>query len=339
MRVVLQAGRDVSEPRVRTEVGFVRVWFPDMVGWTNIDLEGDGGAVRFVRVRPGIEDTGVVILRIGDHRRVPESAVRVTREGVRVMIAIARVELPPARVAAPVAPPEAAPVTVAVPEPAAPTVPVTPAAEASTLSPVDDRGRSAAEALTAPLSPSTSEVVAPVPLGVPASEGRSSLLVLLLITALLGGALAGIRYWQSRRATAGLAPSIRIVAATRLSPKQQLLVVRALGQDHLIAIEPGRTERLLSIQSPEPRAEEIVPELRLSREPGAASHAPTLLGPQPASPSAAPPHFGSAFGRELLRLVEAKPDLPIASSIAPMQNAPNESVAGLVRLRARAGAR
>lgn len=341
VHVVFDAARDIGEPRVRTDSGFVRVWFPDMVGWSNIDLEGDGGAVRFVRARPGADDTGVVIIRVGDLRRVPESSVGIVRAGAHVTVTIPRSVLPAAHVAAPPAPaatrvptPEAQAEADAEADVVAPAPPIVPAPLASA-----EDARSAADALAAQDGLTGAATQTPLAtLGVPASEGRSSLLTLLAITVLLGGALAAVRYWQSRRPGAANAPSIRIVASTRLSPKQQLIVVRALGQDHLIAIEPGRTERLLSIASPEPtREEEIVPELRLSQPVAPSAHAPTMFGAALAPAGAS--LGGTAFGRELLRLVEAKTDAPIASSATPMTSSPSEAVAGLVRLRARAGAR
>ncbi len=212
----------------------------------------------------------------------------------------------------------------------------------------------------------------------PSEVPGSNLWSLLAITAVLLLALGGVRLWQARRATKGLEPSIRIVAATRLSPKQQLVVVRALGQDHLLAIEPGRTERLISITTPETTKEdEPVLELRLSRDPGApqgpislpaalaapalpsistpAAHAPTLfgrtlaafgLGPRPTPApvpaiTSLPPAIapGTLFSRELARLVEARAETPLPGPSLASSTPPGGAVAGLVRLRAQAGGR
>jgi flagellar biogenesis protein FliO len=270
VRVGLVAVRDVGEPRVRTEPGFIRVWFDQMTGWTALDLDGDGGAIRFVRARQGAGDSSVVILRVGDARRVPETAVHVSHQGARVSIAVDRAALPAARVTA--------------------------SAVSATTSAIDARqpqasseetsALAAAATLTAPQQAHDvlreraleAEREAQASLALVEGDRTGHLLSLLAITAVLLIALGAVRFWQGRRAAKGLEPSIRIIAATRLSPKQQLVVVRALGQDHLLAIEPGRTERLISITTPTemPPEEQPVLELRLSREPGASPAASSV---------------------------------------------------------------
>jgi hypothetical protein len=340
VHVALEARGEVAAPRVRTEPGFVRVWFPEMIGWTNIDLVGDGGAVRFVRVRPGAGDSGVVVIRLGDVRRLPEGAVLVQREGTRVVLSIDRAMLPPIAGTLPaipasdaVPPEEPAPVHGASVEAASTT------AATEEESAPSDGPRTAAEALAAGGADATPESATAATLGVPTPSGLSGLPFLLGITGLLALALAAVQWLRPRLGGGAAQPNIRVVAATRLSPKQQLVVVRALGQDHLIAIEPGRTERLLSIPTPEQPAEEhaFVPELRLSRPElaPAAGHAPAH------APAAAQPSFGA----ELLRLVDAREKratastmgAPIAAAPASTSTPPSDAVAGLVRLRATAG--
>lgn len=307
VRVDLVALRDVGEPRVRTEPGFVRVWFDEMTGWTTLDLDGDGGAIRFVRARQGAGDSSVVILRVGDGRRVPEAAVHVSHEGGRVAIAISRDALPAARVSGT----GASATAVASPEAESP-----PALEPS---PPTDAAPSLAMGHDV-LRERALEAERESSLQLAEGDRTGHLIPLLAITGLLLLALGAVRYWQSRRATKGLEPSIRIIAATRLSPKQQLVVVRALGQDHLLAIEPGRTERLISITTPtEPTPEEPVLELRLSREPGAsttANHvAQALSGMQLGQP--APATAPTLFARTLAAIgLGPRPQAPPVSPLA-----------------------
>lgn len=330
MHLALEARGDVGEPRVRTESGFVRLWFPNMVGWSSLDVDGDGNAVRFIRVRPGADDTGVVVIRLGDGRRLPVGAVGVARAGNRVVISIARSSLPAVLEAPPAPQPAAAPV-VETAAAAAAAIATTAVAETH-----DGEPRTAAEALAAGPEevPATETTDAPT-LGLPTPEGPSTLATLLGITTMLAAALGIVQWMRARHAHGAQGPSIRVVASTRLSPKQQLVVVRALGQDHLIALEPGRTERLLSIPATEaPRTEEdLVPELRLSR-PGALAALPGLGAPAAAS-----------FGAELMRLVDkgtARGHAPTALALGavppagPVAPAPanSDAVAGLVRLRA-----
>ncbi|MFO0709174.1 MAG: flagellar biosynthetic protein FliO [Sandaracinus sp.] len=354
VRVTLTALREVGAPRVRTESGFVRVWFEDMTGWTTLDLEGDGGAIRFVRARQGAGDSSVVILRVGDHRRVPESAVHVEHTGTRVTIAIPRQELPTPRMA------QAPAVAVAAPAPsdaiAEPSDGATPTAIAAPPTP-EGESRSAADALRHQASLTSSPALSS--LGLPSEEHGSNVWTLLAITALLLIALGGVRLWQARRVSKGLEPSIRIIAATRLSPKQQLVVVRALGQDHLLAIEPGRTERLISITTPAEGAKDDEPllELRLSRDPGApqgpislpaalappplpsistpAAHAPTLLGRTLAALGLGARHT-PATGTPMNSLpLGSMPPIAHPPSAAPGQGTPfSRELARLVEARA-----
>jgi flagellar biogenesis protein FliO len=314
VRVDLVAVRDVGEPRVRTEPGFVRVWFDDMTGWTTLDLDGDGGAIRFVRARQGAGDSSVVILRVGDGRRVPETSVHVAHTGTRVSIAIARDALPAARVsgshAVATATPSEADVTMETEIEAPLDTATSLAASSGAADLLRDR------ALEAEREASS--------LGLAETDRTGHLVSLLAVTAFLLLALGAVRLWQSRRATKGLEPSIRIIAATRLSPKQQLVVVRALGQDHLLAIEPGRTERLISITTPtETAPEEPVLELRLSRDPGAspaASNISQALSAMPLAQAAQAATAPTLFARTLAALgLGPRPQAP--PPISPLAHA------------------
>jgi hypothetical protein len=317
VRVDLVAVRDVGEPRVRTEPGFVRVWFDDMTGWTTLDLEGDGGAIRFVRARQGAGDSSVVILRVGDGRRVPETAVHVAHTGTRVSIAIARDALPAARVSA-----SHTSATAATPsetgEVVEPSTEIETSVDAATSL---GASTGAADVLRERALEAEREASS---LGLAETDRAGHLVSLLAVTALLLLALGAVRLWQSRRATKGLEPSIRIIAATRLSPKQQLVVVRALGQDHLLAIEPGRTERLISITTPtETTPEEPVLELRLSRDPGASPAASNISQALSAMPLAQAAHAATAptlFARTLAALgLGPRPQAP--PPISPLAQA------------------
>ena len=337
VHIDLSAVRSVGATRVRTESGFIRVWFDDMTGWTALELEGDGGAIRSVRTRQGAGDSNVVIVRVGDGRRVSESDVRVTREGTRASIVVARSALPAARgLAAPTVAVEApAAITAepdAAPDDAAPDDEIVEPAPAAEVVGTRDALRALAH---------TRADEATASLGLDDAARGPQLGSLLAVTVLLLLALGAVRLYQSRRASKGLEPSIRIIAATRLSPKQQLVVVRALGQDHLLAIEPGRTERLISIATPveSAPAEEPLLELRLSREPGPTSAAASVSQALSALPLAqtgmsAPhdlesygarsaAHAPTLFGRTLAAFgLGARPSTPVIApsplaSIAP----------------------
>ena len=408
IRLDLEAAADVGAPRVRNEPGYVRVSFDEMTG-SSLYLPGDGRAVRYIRAREGAVDNAVIVLRIGDARDLPEQAVTVTRMGRRAAITIRRDALPPTYTTAPrsVSASAASSVAGAADEEAddaartpAPVAAEAPMAEATAADALAAEAMAAdtlaADALdesemgdaTAPsgagattggsaglLRSRASESERGASPGLAGGDSTGNLFSLLAITAVLLLALGTVRYWQSRRASSSLEPSIRILAAARLSSKQQLIVVRALGQDHLLSVEPGRTERLASINTPlEKSTDEVVSALRASREPGASPaglsslhgpllgpasqpSAPTFLArtltalgvgarPQPSSaagsafsspePTAAQAHANTQFSRELARLVESRSEMPLATTSMPPSEA--SAVAGLVRLRAQAQA-
>ncbi len=413
IRLDLEAAADVGAPRVRNEPGYVRVSFDEMTG-SSLYLPGDGRAVRYIRAREGAVDNAVIVLRIGDARDLPEQAVTVTRMGRRAAITIRRDALPPTYTTAPrsVSASAASSVAGAADEEAddaartpAPVAAEAPMAEATAADALAAEAMAAdtlaADALAADALDESEMGDATAPSGAGATTGGSAgllrsrasesergaspglaggdstgnLFSLLAITAVLLLALGTVRYWQSRRASSSLEPSIRILAAARLSSKQQLIVVRALGQDHLLSVEPGRTERLASINTPlEKSTDEVVSALRASREPGASPaglsslhgpllgpasqpSAPTFLArtltalgvgarPQPSSaagsafsspePTAAQAHANTQFSRELARLVESRSEMPLATTSMPPSEA--SAVAGLVRLRAQAQA-
>ncbi|MCC6875045.1 MAG: flagellar biosynthetic protein FliO [Sandaracinaceae bacterium] len=262
--VRLESDRPIGEPRVRTEPGFVRVWLPEADPIT-ADLEGDGTAVRLVRLRPGASDTAIAILRIGDLRDVGRSVVEVQRRGNLVTIRIGRGALPV------VAPPPVA--QAPAPEPTAAASPSAPApstsaearptdarsagaqaadARAAGARPSDNAPRSEAtdarpEAPTQPLAVtrrSTSQALVAAP------RSGSTTLYLVIIAALLGGAYFVVRSLRKRETRNDPHRNIDIVASRRLGARHQILVVRAMGQDYLLSVNAGRTEKLAATASP-----------------------------------------------------------------------------------------
>jgi hypothetical protein len=317
MHVRLTTSAPVGEPRVSSEPGTLRLRFSDATGEADLDVPGDGGALRFVRVRRGVGDATVVILRFPDGRRVPERAVHVEIEGTTVDVAIPR-----SRLGEPVLPePAVAATTPVAPEPVAEPAPSPEAA-------------APAEPLIAPAEPLfIGGRSAPAPLGTPTgggwASGRTGLM--LLLTLVSGLALALFSWLRRRSSKNAKAAPIAVVASHRLSPKHQLVVVRALGQDHLLSIDGTKTERLASMPSPAREAEPGGAER--ASQPDFGAHLSDLLGAG-----------GSA---EAMRTFA--PPAPVATAhagamayaSAPMLSTPpsasaSEAVQGLLRLRARA---
>jgi hypothetical protein len=304
------------------------VRFADATGDVRLDLPGDGGALRFVRVRPGAGDATVVVLRFPDRRSLAPEALRVERDGTTVDLSIPRSllgtpRLSEAEAAAAAPPPEAPAEPEAEPETTAEAEPAAEAAEAPLLAPPAPLfigGR------TAP-APSSS---APAPSD-GWSNGRTGLLLLLTLVSGLG--LVIFSWLRSRAGKGGRGLPIAVVATHRLSPRQQLVLVRALGQDHLLSIDGSKTERLLSTPSPAPEPDGGSSERK--SQPDFGAQLAEMLG-QPAAP-------------DLLRSISAPSPAPVATAHAgamaygasPMLSSPpaasaSEAVQGLLRLRARA---
>lgn len=349
VRVELDSHAPMRFPRVRTDEGFIRLWFPGMPGWTNVDMAGDGQALRFARIRPGADDTGAVIVRIGDMRRIPESAVSVDVNGTHATISISRAVLP--AVAAPAAPAAAtptespsAPVEAPVAEAAVAAAPIAPVAEvpAAPVAEAPVAEAPAAEVPAAPPAPLTGRPheAASTALGTSPAANRSTTTTLLGVSLILLGVFAFVRMNKSKSGENNSRARIRVIASQRLGPKQQLVVVRALGQDHFLSVDATRTERLLSL--PVDAKDEVFTEADLPK-----SEALGFLRVLRGGKTASQEESQADFGKELLRLAASRTEkerteadrrepsgaVPLAANNA----AGTEAVEGLLRMRARAG--
>ncbi len=317
----IEASEALIEPRVRTAPGFVRIWFENTRA-ARVDREGDGSSIRFVHIRPGVDDSTVVIVRLMNSRRLDPAAVTVQRDGQVVRLRLDRSALGLSTPVAPTpAPSEDAEDDAAPAEEAAPAAQEAPAVaeEEPTSTPLfSDRSPSAARPLAA-------------------DEGPSMITVLAFLLLLLGGAYLGLSFWKSRR-PGGLrrAKSIEVVAQKRVGVRHQLVVVRALGQDHLLAVHSGRTDHIASVATPEDDSDtidldgppsELLPYLRLSSIPpkkGDASRvAREAVEERP------------RFGAELMRAA-AQRTVRDSVSLASA-GATSDAINGLLRLREKLG--
>lgn len=309
-------GAHFARPRIRTDAGLLRLWFPDM-RTRRLEVEGDGAAVERVSVRAGYSDTALLLIHLSPETRVPLEDLRVETAGRSVTVTVARGALPllgrPTDAPAPAAadsPSEAAPS----PPAAAPAPSRRVAATAAT--PAEPLALATARpAASAALEPQRAAVL-------PLASSHTSTWALVFLAALLGVIYLLLRLYQQRAASQGVTPQIEVVAVKRLGARHQLLVVRALGQDHLLSVLGGRTEKLASMPSPaaapEPNKEERrASMLKLIRD----------AEPEPERPG---------FGAELLRAAEQRQDR-VTLNGAPKKPSVSEAVAGLLSLRQRAG--
>jgi flagellar biogenesis protein FliO len=329
--ITLTASGAFSEPEVRTERGYVRVWLRGMSGDVRFDPQTDGTAVRWIRIRPGFSDTTVVVVKIGDNREIPDSAVRVEWGESTARILLARSALPEL--------------------PSQPVPVAAPAAEEAPVSPPEEAVEETAAIEDAPASspvranPATT-ARAPSSFGIPSDT--STIPLLLLITAVLGALYVGVKFVLGKRKKNPLA-DIEIVASKRLGTRHQIVLVRALGEDHLLSINGTQTQCIASTPSAMPAepppAGEKVPERasailrRLEDHVAKQRKLATgdLVPPKPMVEKKPTP-VEQRFGKELMRFaIENEEPKPIP--IRPMRvRRHSEAVRGLVELRERLAA-
>ena len=156
---------------------------------------------------------------------------------------------------------------------------------------------------------------------------------------------------MKKTSKAGPVSDIEIISTKRIGNKHQLLVVRALGEDHLLSINAGRTDRITSLPIPESvyaepegadepalasGTEEASEGLmsKIQQRLGMASQRPTKPAPPSSSideerVSLSQAAKMRAFGKELRRAEGATK----AQSTPP--SGTSDAVAGLIRLRER----
>jgi hypothetical protein len=245
--VRLESDATVGEPWVRVDAHAVRVWFPHVVDIARFDHEREAGQpIRALALRPGANDTAVLRIDLGTARHVKPSDVEVTRNGLQATVQIHMPkQLPVAdpSTQAPLAADQptaiASNAAKAVPLAAAAPVPPT-AASATALQPALPGdlplGKSLSGAAPAELS----------------KEQPPTLLYLLIATVVLSLVLGALQFMGKRKPSAK--PQIEVLGARRLGHRQELLIVRALGSDHLLLCTGGRAERVASSPTPVPQA-------------------------------------------------------------------------------------
>ena len=324
--IVLQAEEPADEPRIGTRPGLVKAWFPRM-SHNSLRVEGDGELFRYVRIRPGANDTSLVIVRLSDRRSLERSDVQISQEGSEVRLSIPLSALP------------GAPATQ---EAAADAEAETSEEAEGAVAATDEEATEEAEPLG---QPTEEETVA----GATLTSGQGANMgLMLLVTLLLGFIYMMVRIFTKKKGATSPMSDIEIIANKRLGAKHQLVVVRALGEDHLLSINAGRTDRIASLPTPEsayaepseaPAEAAETPSIfqRIQSGLGVGSQRPTEpageMGEERVSLSQAAQT--AAFGTELRRASGGpRPHSSIPAAQAARGGA-SEAVAGLIRLRER----
>ncbi len=228
--IELQSLAPLGTPRIRSEAGVVRVWFPNM-GDYRLDGTIDDAPVQAISLRPGAKGTNVLKITLKDTTLlVPPAQVTVLTQRHS-----ATVTLPLGTAAGHTdEPSQITPLETTSSSPSQ--RPLTPDQAQDTESGVEKTTR-AGSALPS-LKPSQAPMA---PLGrAPSQESLGwlagicvGLLVLLVVAKRIG-----------RNRSHDRPSPIEIVAAKRMGQKHQLLVVRALGEDVLLSVQGDRTHRI-----------------------------------------------------------------------------------------------
>jgi flagellar biogenesis protein FliO len=375
--IELEGTEALGEPWLRVSGSTARIWFPDIETLSRFEQGEAEAPLKSLMLRPGTPKTALLLLELRADRSLAQRDVEITRDGTRGTI---RVALPPA-IATEAGATTGAPASTSAAPPAAeltapnsaPAVALNPAAQPVAEAPAKPAATQPAQEPAVPVPPVTAapapgfkqahagslESAAALPRALqkqnpepqllePQAE-LSSVQLLLLLTVVLGAIYGLLRIALRRRAAECAPTEIQVLGSKRLGARHQLLIVRALGQDHLISVNGGRTERIATSDT-------------LHSLPGAASA--TLAAPaampsvQPKSPARLGLGLSSALramrGHELFASAEEHRTAALAR--APIGETPfgaelldfvrtgesrnpglseSEAIAGLVRLRKR----
>jgi flagellar biogenesis protein FliO len=101
--------------------------------------------------------------------------------------------------------------------------------------------------------PATSIFASPTDTGAEQLEkpNQSGIVLLAVVSLALLGVYLVIKFGLIKRAKPSLLSDIEIIGSKRLGARHQLILVRALGEDHLLSINAGHTERIASVPTPQ----------------------------------------------------------------------------------------
>lgn len=316
-------GRGLRAPRVDLAEREIKLFLERTALPRWLDTTGDGRVLVGVRARPGQQGAAVLSLRLHPGSEPIDATliqVESTPERIQVLL---DPRLVPAPAPAPAGAATSAP-SVAAPTPSpapsassareAPRTSSPPSPSPSPAAPRDPRAARPPSSLGQPSAPPTMGIVA---------EGPPTQLIGLLL-AVAAGAFAVV-WWMRKRGGPRAKASIEILASERLGPKHQLVVVRALGREHLLAMGPEGAKRIASVrrEAAEGPRSSLQTASRAEEEVRLPSIFPWSKAP-PAEIEAPQPTFDAQVSRGLRSTM--RPVAPMAAS---------DRISSLVRLRAK----
>lgn len=323
--IIVISDADLGTPRVRTQSGEVKVWFPDVRDNARVTAAGDGAVVSRARLRPGKGSSAVLDIDVAGRRHVAQSEVTVEHQAGATIV-----RFPRPNVAARAANTEnraanttnTAKTNAAKASEAVAVAPSTLSSVAKEV-PASAAAGAVAERLPDTLGTKPAKPAAKVASTI-ASGGESKLPALMGLTAALALLLGAIKLWQRKSRSFMRDPDIHVVAHKRLAPGLQLFIVRAFGKEHLLSVNGKTTERLATNEAFEDLSQdEREPERTRFKLPN--DRGVELIPSRSVLAPSAPPKRSHA------RTEFPGLDLPLPLSKAPLTA--SQSVAGLIRLR------
>ena|GEM_PF-5543613 len=244
--VRLESDAPVGEPWLRVEGRTVKIWFPHVQDVARFDHERGGSEpIRALALRGGASETGLLRVDLGTGHAITRDDIVISRDGLQAAVKLRVPTAQPAATApaaaAPAAAPTAAPVAAAAPAPVAAAAAPQPKAAEPAAAPAPAPAAQMPGIGAAEDSASEEEEE----LGTQDdAEHANPIWLLAAASVLLTFVYFGLQHLQ--RARSLHSPQIEIVGTRRLGHKQSLLIVRALGSDHLLLCTNGRAERVAS---------------------------------------------------------------------------------------------
>jgi flagellar biogenesis protein FliO len=339
----------LGEPWMRFEHGEVRIWFPDIEDISRFDHNDGEHAIHSVRLRYGSDNTAVLKIDLSDRRTLRKDDIEVMRNGPHATITIRTEPKEPVKAQEPAAATQAPLALKAAPPPFA-------------QKPAPLQGSAYLQALStgvrSPTLPAAKAAHKPLKFSADHNTLSSGMGALLLTALALGVIYGFIHFGTRRKSPLAKQSQIEVLSSKRIGHRHQLVLVRALGQDHLLSLHGGRAECLSSVAAGTAMPDQPSLEPRDSDDTsgkgrGIAMFNPFLSKRRPwesvleegintpsknKSKSEAPP-----FGDELLNFVRTQQSRRSTPAMASATGAPgvstsfsSEAVAGIARLRARA---
>jgi flagellar biogenesis protein FliO len=262
--VRLESDAPVGEPWLRIDGKTIKIWFPHIQDVSRFDHERESSEpIRALALRGGGSETAMLRVELGNGQSIVREDIAVARDGLQAVVKLRIPSAQPVAVSAPAPVPAPQPSAAPTAAPAAVTTPPPAAAAAVPAAAAPGPRTATTTTTTSPATAAPSNDLSGIGaasdnaetddgLGTLEEKGEQSRGTLWLLGAasvLLTFVYFGVQHLQRTKKLIRPPSSIEIVGSRRLGHRQELLIVRALGADHLLLCTNGKAERVASSPS------------------------------------------------------------------------------------------